>query len=65
MTVDDDDRMWCEMRTLGIMIPCEKRRNGGMIPGPIMPVRALVAEGPRIVPIRVRAKAGEVERLIA
>ena len=59
---DDDGRMWCEFKNLGIQLPCLRRT--GNLPCAVMPATTVTATGPRIVPVPVRGKRLAIEAAI-
>jgi hypothetical protein len=61
MSTGDDGRMWCELRTLGLCMPVDRKRPKSM---EITAMSAITAEGPRMVPVPVRARSIEVETMI-
>jgi hypothetical protein len=57
----DEDRMWVELMKPDMVMPCFKKNR---VDCPIMPVTAVVGEGPGALPVAVRARTTIVEELM-
>ena len=58
---DDKGRMWCELRQLGVRVPCYEKNPER---GEVRPEQMLHAEGPGLVQVPVVARASSVQPAI-